>query len=662
MATDAGRWDRVGPRPQGRRASLPPSHRAAAFRVLLGVTLVVGAASAPAQERIATPGPAQSTRAVPEGFVPWWQKPLAQPLTPESHGVPVAPDGLVLAALAHSAQIRVFRDSVVIRQSAIGEADGKFDVRAFAESKYRNTSDPVGSTLTTGGPNRWLDSNWYASAGVRKRLDSGADVEISQKIGYEDSNSLYFVPPYQGTSRFGVTFTQPLLNGASAAYTKSVIVLADLDAHVAQDRFAKDLQTLLLDIHRAYWDLYLQRAALVQRSRLYSQAVAIRDELFARRGVDVLQGQIVRAEAAVANREAALIRYRAAMHNTESRLRAMVNDPGLATSDTQEMIPQQVPIRCRVPADLNGSLVTALRFRPEIQQGMKEIRTAGVRSSAAENEVLPVLNAVLETYVSGLRGQGNIAQAYADQFSLGRPSYAGGLQFEMPLGGNRTASARLFQRRVELRQATCQLEATTANIRAEVEIAVRDVDTAFREMVSKYHAIIACDAEIQYLTARWRALPGDQQSAGFVLDELLNSQERLAQAELDFATAEAAYNVALIGLTRATGTLVDTQDIGSILASDSGVAAPVSMPAIAYPQPAAIPQPSMPTAFKYAMPPPPAAVMQPMPTPAVMQPAPTPAVPQPTPATDGFAPPAPLMDAVPDDPPAAPPQRLPPVR
>ena len=94
-----------------------------------------------------------------------------------------------------------------------------------------------------------------------------------------------------------------------------------------------------------------------------------------------------------------------------------------------------------------------------------------------------------------------------------------------------------------------------------MEIAVRDVDTAYREMVSKYHAMAAGEAEIAYLTARWRALPGDQQNAGFALDELLSAQERLAQAEFDFATAEAGYNVALIGLCCATGTMVNRRTL-----------------------------------------------------------------------------------------------------
>jgi outer membrane protein TolC len=528
----------------------------------------------PAPETLPTPPPSSGDRAasptgtgIPAEFAPWWQEQVSQPLDPRSLAVPVAPEGLVLSALANSAQVRVFRNSVMISQTAICEAAGSFDPRAFAESKYIKTNDPVGSTLTTGGPDRWLDSNWYASTGLRTRMVTGAEIEASQKIGYEDSNSLYFVPPYQGTSRLCLRLTKPLLNGAGKAYNTSIMVLADINTNIACDRFSKDLQSLLLDIHRAYWDLYLQRAALLQRRRLYQQALNIRTDLNARRDVDVLRGQIARAEAAVANREGAVIRYQAAVRNTEARLRAMVNDPVLRTPETAELIPNQLPTRGYLPVSLADTLVTALHHRPEIQQGIKEIRAAGVRADVAANEVLPVLNAVVEAYVSGLNGYGQIGRSLGDEFSNGGPSYTVGLQYEMPLGGNRTASARLQKRRLELQQVTSQLEATTANVRAEVEIAVRDVETAFREIVSKYHAVTASEADIQYLTARWHALPGDQQNAGFALDELLAAQERLAQAEFDFACAEAAYNVALISLNRAMGTLVSAQNVEQVVRS-----------------------------------------------------------------------------------------------
>jgi hypothetical protein len=93
-------------------------------------------------------------------------------------------------------------------------------------------------------------------------------------------------------------------------------------------------------------------------------------------------------------------------------------------------------------------------------------------------------------------------------------------------------------------------------VRAETETAVREVVTTYREMISKHRAMQASQIEIDYLTSRWRLLAGDQQLAGVVLNDLLAAHERLADAEYDFAAAEAAYNVSLVSLNVVTGTLL----------------------------------------------------------------------------------------------------------
>ena len=64
----------------------------------------------------------------------------------------------------------------------------RFDWVAFTESKFIDTSDPVGSLLTTGGPGRYRDHNWTSNSGVRRRAYSGGRFEISQQLGYQDNN------------------------------------------------------------------------------------------------------------------------------------------------------------------------------------------------------------------------------------------------------------------------------------------------------------------------------------------------------------------------------------------------------------------------------------------------------------------------------------------
>lgn len=493
-------------------------------------------------------------------FTPWWQEPLLHSLKRDASPLTMSLDSAVLGTLMHSPQVRVLTDSVLVRRSAILENQARFDMTSFMESKFVDTSDPVGNLLTTGGAKRFLDQNWNYSGGVRRQTSLGGQVEMAQRFGYQNNNSIFFLPAPQGTSRITLSLTQPLLNGAGKKYNSSLTVLADISTGIARDEMTGDLQTLLLDVHRQYWDLYLQRAALLQKRKLQRGALDILAELNARQNTDVLGNQLVRARAAAATREAATIRYETEVSNAESRLRATLNDPSLVRGGCLELVPVQSPNIGRWNADLCESLTTALQYRAEINQAAKEIKAACVRADVSKNELLPVLNLVMGTYVTGLEGQANIGQAWVDQFSQGRPTYSTGFTFEIPFG-NRAANARMQQRRLELRQTMNQLQITTASIRSDVEIAVREVDTTYREMVSKYHAMAADEAEIQYLTERWRLLPGDQQVAGVVLEDLLDAQERLATAEFGFTNALVAYNLSLINLKKVTGTLLEYQEI-----------------------------------------------------------------------------------------------------
>ena len=493
-------------------------------------------------------------------FTPWWQEPLLHQLKRNASPLTMTLDNAVLGTLMHSPQVRVLTDSVLVQRSAIMENQARFDMKSFMETKFVDTSDPVGNLLTTGGAKRFLDQNWNYSGGVRQQTSMGGQLEMAQRFGYQNNNSIFFLPAPQGTSRITLSLTQPLLNGAGKKYNSSLTVLADISTGIARDEMSGDLQALLLDVHRQYWDLYLQRAALLQKRKLQRGALDIQAELNARRDTDVLGNQLVRARAAAATREAATIRYETEVSNAESRLRATLNDPGLIRGGSLELVPVQTPNVGRWPVDLFESLTTALQNRAEINQVAKEIKAACVRADVSKNELLPVLNLVMGTYVTGLEGQADMGQAWVDQFTKGRPSYSTGFTFEVPFG-NRAANARMQQRRLELRQTMNQLQITTANIRSDVEIAVREVDTTYREMVSKYHAMAADEAEIQYLTERWRLLPGDQQVAGVVLEDLLDTQERLATAEFGFTNALVAYNISLINLKKVTGTLLEYQEI-----------------------------------------------------------------------------------------------------
>ena len=556
----------------------------AGFRLTCVITFVMvavaGVAIADSHAPSLTSAETSSTQGPLTDDPPWWRLEVHEPMRRGVDALPIGLESLVVRTLTHSAQIRVFSDLPLIRETSIVEADAAFDWTAYWETLWDQVSEPVGSLLQTGGPPRFRDEHWTFDGGFRRKNYYGGELEFGQQLGHQDTNSRFFVPRDQGTARLTLSYTQPLLRGRGVPYNTSLTVLASIDTDIAYDEYSRQLQSHLLEVTRAYWGLYLERGTFAQKQRLFRETKAILDELEARQALDTYQSQIIRARAAVEARGTDLVRAEMAIKNAEARIRALSNDPQLGTAESLELVPLDIPSELFIPVSLPDSLTTALQLRPEIRQAMKQIRAAAVRTNMSKHELLPILNVVAQTYVSGLRGSSDIGGAWVDQFSVGEPSYSFGLQYELALC-NRAAKARYQRRRIEYRQIQNQFRSTTETLKLEVEVAVREVTTSYRELRSAARSMRAAAVDLDYIDTRWRHLPGEDNNASLVFDELLRAQERLTDAESEFLRAQMTYNLSLTNLKRATGELLQSEHIDTLRACECGL--PRLVPDIVHP-------------------------------------------------------------------------------
>ena len=515
----------------------------------------------PMEDDSASSQTVSSGESPPEPSPIWWGTSVQSQLRPGSRTVNVGLESLLVQALDHSSQIKVYSDLPMIRQTAVVEASAAFDPAAFLESRWDDQNDPVGNTLTTGGASRYKNNQMSTAAGLRKRTATGGKVEVSDRIGFQDTNSKFFSPNPQGTSKLVLNYTQPLMRGRGCEYNQSLTVLAEIDKEVAEDEFSRQLQSHLLEVTRSYWGLYLERALLSQKLRSLERAKNVHQLLLDRVSIDAVKPQVLRAEAEVATRCSDLIRAELAVQNAEARIRALVNDPSLGDSVSDvELIPVDGPSDIASDVDLSRSLATALQTRPEVTQAIKQIKAGCVRQEISRNELMPSLNLITETYLSGLQNNGSIGDAFTDQFHVGGPSYSVGLQFEVPLQ-NRAVKSRHERRRVELRQLQNQYQTTVHTLSLEVEVAVRELETSYSEMTSQKRAVEASAAQLDYLQKRWELLPGEDGTGALMLDNLLTAQERLVISENAYTQAWITYNLAIISHQRATGELLQSQDI-----------------------------------------------------------------------------------------------------
>ena len=506
-------------------------------------------------------GPADPEPAV--GLRPaeiWWTAEVGRPLRPESPGVTLSVEELLVRTLQHSSQVKVFSELPLIRETAIVEADAAFDWAAYFDTRWDDITDPVGNTLTVGGGgDRFEDHNWSSASGLRKRTLSGGRLDVGQRFGWQDTNSTFFLPDQQGTSRLTLSFTQPLMRGRGRVYNESLKVLACIDAGVAKNEFERQLQSHLLEVVRAYWGLYLERGMYLQKRRAVGRSEELFRRLESRRGIDAFESQILSAEADVKSRRSELRRSEASVRNAEDRVRALVNDPALEVEDL-ELIPTDDATSLPFDVTMGEALATAVQFRPEVAQSLRQMKAACVRVDMSKNELLPVLNLVTETYVSGLEGEGQIGRAFGSQFDSGRPSYSVGFQFEMPVG-NRAARARHIRRCHELRQLQNQYATTVNTLKLETRVAVRELETSYDELETKLVALNATQAKSDAILRRWELMPTQGRGGSYAIEALLAAQGQLTAAENDYLTSVVTYNLSLMNLKRATGMLLQHEEV-----------------------------------------------------------------------------------------------------
>ena len=421
----------------------------------------------------------------------------------------------------------------------------------------------MGSTLQTGGPDRFEEESVTAEVGIAKRLRTGGDVTLSQRVEYVDNNSVFFVPNPQTRARLVVGLVQPLLKGAGVGYNTGIIEIAKIDDAVARQEMLRQVESHLSEVSRAYWNLYLSRSVLRQQRKLADETQEIVGRLDARGQIDTSGRLMLRARSELSRRRSELVRAESAVRNAEDRLRTLLNDPELFTEAGAELVPSDGARTEPPEVDMEAVVAAATRNRPEVRQAMAQLDAAGIREALARNEALPRLDVVAEASVAGLEGT-ELGGPLGEQFTEGGVSFSVGARFEVPIGEG-PDQARYKRRRIERLQQMNQLNTTLDTIKLEAMVSGREVQTAHRDLVARRQSLADAREDYRLLSTRFEQGLGDRGDATGVsfLEFLLDAQERVSVAEREYAESVATYNVSLVNLERAQGSLLRYSDVGA---------------------------------------------------------------------------------------------------
>lgn len=491
---------------------------------------------------------------------PWWTELKPVDGEPGEYRT-VELDSLIWLAIANSPYVRSLLLEPQIQEARASATLGVFDPTPFINSIFNDSSNPVGNTLTTGGPSRLNENLWENSTGIKSKTQSGALTEVTQEMNFRDSNSLFFKPNQQADTRMVMRYTQPLMRGAGATYNRSSFVIANLSTSESAFDVTLKIQQHAFTISTNYWELYVARAYYEQLEQGLERLTALRNQLAGRSDLDSLKSQLFRADAQISRHRSQQTRAIAQITSAEAKLRAAVGAPELAHGSAGVLIPITSPADWKPNLDVQSELGLALNVHPNIQATHARLKAAKVRLKVAENELRPTLNLVMEGYARGLNGNYNFGSSLGDQFSQGAPSYSGGLTYQRPYN-NVAAKAILREKRLEMQKLLFDLDNALLIVSAEVESEIASAQAAYAELEAAVRATLAAHAELEYLTARWSNafLDSTQGGTSLLLDQLLNANVQLIQAENVWARAQADHMLAQARVRLASGSLLTVQE------------------------------------------------------------------------------------------------------
>lgn len=485
---------------------------------------------------------------------PTWISEIRFPMLRYARHNELSLEEAIHTAIQFAPEIEVLRSEVGINQAEVVRQQAGFDWNRFVEANWDENNTPVGSDLA-GVKDRLVNHDLATAYGLRRLNQFGGQLQLAQDLGLSDSNSRFFNPLNQANAKLALEYQQPLLQGGGLLVNRSLISIAITDVEASQEEFLAGLQSHVLNVVKDYWALVARRGEYIVLKNSYERALTTATIVADRTRLDVDPVQSARAEATLAARRTAVLQAEYQIVFAQERLLRLIFGPRFEESVDSEIIPisnMLGPIR---EVDMNLELQVGLQNRPELRRTLQSIKRASIEKGVAENQLLPLLGLSLSMSNQGLEGNRGLAGAFNDQWNLGDTSYGIGLTYVMPIG-NRAAKAGLRQSQLRLTQFQKEFEQVISDVALEVRNASHNITLTGQERRISSDAMALAESELLALQQRAQMLMGVNQIGPLYLDDLLQTQERLATAELKYLNASTSYALAHFELQRATGSLL----------------------------------------------------------------------------------------------------------
>lgn len=434
----------------------------------------------------------------------------------------------------------------------------KLDVLRSSYSGYNQlqgvgtSTSAILNTLTQTGQINYLQT-----------FTTGTSINVGISSSKSSTNSsYYYLNPYF-SSAITLQFVQPFLRNAGRFANTALITIARRNLSQSREFFESQVNDAILQVVSQYWAAVQARGALdvQQRAQDLAEASYQRDKRALELGA-LPPLDISRSQAEVASRKVQAIQTAYALSQAEEALRLSIG----ADQDPQfralalELTESPQPGGDLLSIDVEAMLAEALAARPEVSAATDALSADATRIRYAHNQLKPDLSFSGMYSTNGLGGNlydfnsgslistGGFGASFSQMFGFGYPTYEGTLSLKFPIK-NRAAQAQMGDALVSRSHDLYNQRQTAEFITREVQNAAHQLEEAKLALAA---ASVSVDLAKKTLAADQRKFELGAETNFFVLD----SQSRLAQAELVLLQSQVNYQLAVSTVDHARGQLL----------------------------------------------------------------------------------------------------------
>lgn len=517
----------------------------------------------------------------------------------------------IQSALQHS---RVLRDlGGLVLQSpenvrtvygpSIQETDPRFGVDAalsafdasLESSFFFENNDRALNNVFFGGGTRILKQDLHSyRASLSKRSATGGDFTVRKIIDYDLNNSPGNNDPnLPWTVQVETEFRQPLMQGAGVDFNRIAgpggapgsmngVLIARINTDISLTEFETSVRNMVNDVENAYWELHFAYRDLEARIAARDRALATWRKInswFAtdRRGGEIekeaqAREQYFHLEEDVQNAltgrpvdrfRTNTFRGSGGVHQAERRLRLLM---GVPMNDGRLIRATDEPLMAKIVFNWDDILIESLTRRAEIRRQKWQVKSTELELAATRNFLLPRVDAVGRYRWRGLGHNLSNSQRQVDEFDNAFQNLTSGdfqewqlgLEISLPVGF-RKAHAAVRNAELKVARAHAILEQQELDVVHDLTAAFAELERAYVTSQTSYNRREAAHDQLRALDNKYK--DADENERTRLLDLLLDSQRRVADADTGYYRALLEYTLSVKNVHLQKGSLLDYNEI-----------------------------------------------------------------------------------------------------